>query len=75
MSKCGLVRHCQVLLGTPGQRKSSIHVKGLSHHVVRSKSAAESETKSTDNAAADGDYGVGTCLKHLWASQPFSLTK
>lgn len=75
MSKCGQARHCQVLLGTPSQRKSRTHVKGLSHHVVRSKFGAESETKSTDNAGADGDYGVGTCLEHLWASQPFSLTK
>lgn len=59
MSKCGLTSHCQVFLGTPGQWKSSIHMKGLSHHVVRSKFGAESETKSTDNSGADGDYGGG----------------
>lgn len=34
-------------------------MKGLSHHVVRSKFGAESETKSTDNAGADGYYGGG----------------
>ena len=48
-------------------------MKVLSHHVARSKFGAESETESIDNVGADEGHGGGTCLEHLWASQPFSL--
>ena len=50
-------------------------MKVLSHHVARSKFGAESETESIDNVGADEGHGGGTCLEHLWASQPFSLIK